>query len=191
MDFILAPFTWEACIWTTPLLVCNCAEGLTALLVWNVACNLGTPLSLGLLFCLPISNASSKDTKVGCFSHFAILYFKDNGLSYFFPSVLGLSFIPYTLCLYGTAINLLSISCLQTHTLCSFFHICSLTLFLRYAFWVLPWKFGLSFPELTSASLHSLTVYSQIVFAALQRSACLLTSKRDLSGVSKNSIHFR
>lgn len=94
MDFILASFTREACIWTTPLLVCNCAEGLTALLVWSVACNLGTPLSLGLLFCLPISNASSKDTKAGCFSHFAILSFKDNGLSYFFPSVLGLSFIP-------------------------------------------------------------------------------------------------
>lgn len=55
----------QVCIWIIPLLVCNwkSVEELTVLLVGNIACILGIPPTLRLLFCLPISNASLKDQK--------------------------------------------------------------------------------------------------------------------------------
>lgn len=73
----------QVCIWIIPLLVCNwkSVEELTVLLVGNIACILGIPPTLRLLFCLPISNASLKDQKKKkVASHTAILSFKDNSL---------------------------------------------------------------------------------------------------------------
>lgn len=152
--------------------------------MWHVACNLGNPLFLELLFGLPLSNAAFRDTKASCFSHFTVLLLKImicHTLCFLlFCSRLAL-FNPN---IYSTATNLLRISCWQNLVL--FFTyadlLCSsdrlFECYLGNSIWI------------SLGSLHSLTVYSQIYFAALQHSDYLLNSKRDLSCVNNSNIHF-
>lgn len=183
-----------ACSWTLPLQVCNwkSAEELTALLVWNVACNLGSPLSLGLLFCLPISNASLKDTKVNCFSHFAILAFKDTGLSnsvfssllfygcplYMQPLWHGCQFAFYFLPANPHSLFFFFLSHMQTYSVLQMCFL-SATFEIQYE---LPW-----------INLFHFTWWLYIPKQFLQHYSALLISlpQRDLFGVNKNSTRFQ
>lgn len=137
------------------------------MLVGNIACILGIPPTLRLLFCLPISNVSLKDQKK-----------KKKLLPTlpFFPSKIIVS---YSLCFLPFCSSLFFISqSLQHGYQFAFYFLCAnpqsfflfsymQTLFFRRAIHILPWKFNSSFPELTSASVHSLADYSQIISAAL------------------------
>lgn len=137
------------------------------MLVGSVACILGIPPTLRLLFCLPISNASLKDQKK-----------KKKLLPTlpFFPSKIivsySLCFLPFCSSLFFISQSLQSGYQFAFYFLCanpqSFFHFSYMqTLFFRRAIQILPWKFNSSFPELASASVHSLADYSQIISAAL------------------------